>query len=59
MSQAAQFWTYAEEAMVSHFRSTVESEQKAFLDLARSWTQAALRSADDRNPATTPARKVA
>jgi hypothetical protein len=39
-----QFWAYAEEAMLDARHSKNGTEKRALLDLARMWTQAALRS---------------
>jgi hypothetical protein len=44
MSGSTQFWQYAEEAMLSARHSKTDNEKQAQLDLARSWTEAALRS---------------
>ena len=44
MTQANQFWQYAEEAMLGARHSKNETEKRALLELARSWTQAALQS---------------
>jgi hypothetical protein len=44
MSKADQFRQYAEEAMRWARQSKTENEKQALLDLARTWTQAALRS---------------
>ena len=44
MSQAAQFWQYAEEAMLSAQQSKSEMEKAGLMDLARAWTQAATQS---------------
>jgi hypothetical protein len=44
MSTTDQFWQYAEEAMLGARHSKNETEKRALLDLARSWTQAALQS---------------
>jgi hypothetical protein len=44
MSKAAQFWQYAEEAMLWARQSKTENEKQAFLNLARTWSQAAMRS---------------
>ena len=44
MSNAGQFWQYAEEAMLSARQSKTDNEKQSQLDLARAWTQAALRS---------------
>jgi hypothetical protein len=44
MSNTDQFWLYAEEAMIDARHANSETEKRALLDLARTWTQAALRS---------------
>lgn len=44
MSQAAQFWQYAEDAMLSARQSKSEMEKIALMDLARAWAQAAMQS---------------
>jgi hypothetical protein len=44
MSQAAQFWQYAEEAMLSARQSKSEMEKTGLMDLARAWAQAAVQS---------------
>jgi hypothetical protein len=44
MSQADEFRQYAEEALLCARQSTSEKERQDLLDLARTWTQAALRS---------------
>lgn len=44
MSNTKQFWEYAEEAMLSARQAKTDKDKHAFLDLARSWTQAALQS---------------
>jgi hypothetical protein len=44
MSEADQFWEYAEEALQWANRSTIEKEKKTLLELARTWTQAARES---------------
>ena len=44
MSTTDQFWQYAEEAMLGARHSKNATEKRALLDLARSWTQAALQS---------------
>jgi hypothetical protein len=43
MSQTAQFWQYAEEAMLSARQSKSEIEKKGLMDLARTWAQAAMQ----------------
>jgi hypothetical protein len=44
MSDASEFWRYAEEAMLSARQCKTDGEKQAQLDLAHTWTQAALRS---------------
>ena len=44
MSTADQFWQFAEEAMRRALLSKSEIEKQALMDLAHTWTQAALRS---------------
>jgi hypothetical protein len=46
MSQSNHFWQYADEAMLGARHAKNETEKRALLDLARSWTQAALQSGD-------------
>lgn len=42
MSKTNEFWNYAEEATLWACRATSEDERQALVDLARTWTQAAL-----------------
>jgi hypothetical protein len=42
MLQADQFWQYAKEAIISASRAETENERRGLLDLAGTWTQAAL-----------------
>ena len=42
MSQTDQFWQYAKEAMLSSCYAKTDDDKQALLDLARTWTQAAL-----------------
>jgi hypothetical protein len=42
MSKTDQFWQYAKEAMISASHAETEDERQGLLDLARTWTQAAL-----------------
>jgi len=37
-----QFWQYAKEALLSACEAKTEDDRQSFLDLARTWTQAAL-----------------
>jgi hypothetical protein len=42
MSNTDEFWQYAKEAIISASRAETEDERHGLLDLARTWTQAAL-----------------
>jgi hypothetical protein len=42
VSQSDEFWQYAKEAMISASRAETDDEKQGLLDLARTWTQAAL-----------------
>ena len=42
MSKADEFWQYAKEAILSASYAKTDDERKGLLDLARTWTQAAL-----------------
>jgi hypothetical protein len=42
MSKTDQFWLYAKEAIISASRAETEDERRALLELAETWTQAAL-----------------
>jgi hypothetical protein len=42
MSITDQFWQYAKEAMLSACYAKTDDDKQALLDLARTWTQAAL-----------------
>jgi hypothetical protein len=44
MSKAEEFRQYAEEAVRWACKSKTEQEKQAFMDLARTWAQAAVRS---------------
>jgi hypothetical protein len=44
MSEADQFRQYAQEALLWAHQSTTEKEKRALLELARTWSQAALES---------------
>ena len=43
-TRSAQYWLYAEEAMLSARQSKSELEKQGLMDLARTWTQAAMQS---------------
>jgi hypothetical protein len=51
MSKTDQFWQYAKEAILSASYATTDDERQNLLELARTWTQAALveRRAVDRD----------
>ncbi len=55
MLQTDQFWQYAKEAILSASYAKTEDERKGLLDLARTWTDAALierrTQVDGDNPA--------
>jgi hypothetical protein len=54
MSITDQFWQYAKEAVLSASSAKTDEERQSLLELARTWTQAALlerQSSDDNNPA--------
>jgi hypothetical protein len=42
MSKTSDFWQYAKEATLSALRAKTEDERQALLNLARTWTHAAL-----------------
>jgi hypothetical protein len=42
MSKTDEFWQYAKEATISASRAETDDERRGLLDLARTWTQAAL-----------------
>jgi hypothetical protein len=42
MSIMDQFWQYAKEAMLSACQAKTDEDRRGLLDLARTWTQAAL-----------------
>ena len=44
MSETDQFWLYAKEAILSISCAKTDEETQGLLDLARTWTQAALRA---------------
>jgi hypothetical protein len=56
MSEIEQFWLYAKEAALSASDAETAEETQSLLDLAKVWTQAALRaraaSSDQENPAS-------
>ena len=42
MSKTGEFWQYAKEAMLSASYAKTDEDRQGLLDLARTWTQAAL-----------------
>ena len=42
MSETDQFWQYAKEALLSACYAKTDEDKQDLLDLARTWTQAAL-----------------
>jgi hypothetical protein len=42
MSKADQFWQYAKEAILSASHGKTDEDRQGLLELARTWTQAAL-----------------
>ena len=42
MSKTDQFWQYAKEAMVSASRAKTAEDRQGLLELAQTWTQAAI-----------------
>jgi hypothetical protein len=52
MSETDQFWHYAKEALLSACEAKTDDDRHGLLELARTWTQAALakrRSLADRD----------
>jgi hypothetical protein len=43
MSEIDQFWQYAKEALLSACYAKTDGDKQDLLDLARTWTQAALQ----------------
>jgi hypothetical protein len=43
MSQTNQFWQYAKEAILSASYAKTDEDRQGLLELARTWTQAALQ----------------
>jgi hypothetical protein len=57
MSKTDQFWQYAKEAILSASGAKTDEDRQGLLELARTWTQAALleraSSVDRHGPAET------
>ena len=43
MSEIDQFWQYAKEAIISACEAKTNTDKEGLLELARTWTQAALQ----------------
>jgi hypothetical protein len=58
MSKTDEFWLYAKEAILSASYAKTDDERQGLLDLARTWTQAALigrHAQAETNTLTVPA----
>jgi hypothetical protein len=49
MSETDQFWQYAKEAILSAAAAKTNEDRQGLLELARTWTQAALQSGSHLN----------
>jgi hypothetical protein len=49
MSETDQFWQYAKEALLSACYAKTDEDKQVLLDLARTWTQAALQQRQSFN----------
>jgi hypothetical protein len=61
MSIADQFWQYAKEALLSAYEAKTTDDKQDLLELARTWTQAALverRSLIDDDKQTAPHKRL-
>jgi len=54
MSETEQFWQYAKEALLSACHATTDEDKRDLLDLARTWTQAALQRRKSFSPSQQP-----
>jgi hypothetical protein len=52
MTQAAEYWQYAEEAVRGASESISDTEKQALIELACLWSQAALRAEVPCSPST-------
>jgi len=59
MSEAEQFWQYAKEALLSACHAKTDEDKQDLLDLARTWTQAALLERASPVDANSPAEASA
>ena len=56
MSETDQFWQYAKEALLSACHAKTDEDKQDLLDLARTWTQAALQQRQSFNRSQLPGR---
>jgi hypothetical protein len=54
MSETDQFWQYAKEALLSACYAKTDEDKQNLLDLARTWTQAALHERQSINRSQQP-----
>jgi hypothetical protein len=54
MSETDQFWQYAKEALLSACYAKTDEDKQDLLDLARTWTQAALQHRQSINRSQQP-----
>jgi hypothetical protein len=52
MSITNQFWQYAKEALLAAAAAKTDEDRQSLLDLARTWTQAALEERVDHDSPT-------
>jgi hypothetical protein len=52
MSITDQFWQYAKEAILSATAAKTDEDRQSLLELARTWTQAALQERQQRTPSS-------
>jgi hypothetical protein len=56
MPEADQFWRYAKEAVLANYYAESDDEKQELLDLARTWTKAALVQRRTQVDLSIPAR---
>jgi hypothetical protein len=56
MSETDQFWQYAKEALLSACNAKTDGDKQDLLDLARTWTQAALQQRQSFDRSQLPGR---
>jgi hypothetical protein len=49
MSKTDPFWQYAKEAILSAYEAKTDEDKESLLELARTWTQAALQERASAN----------